>query len=56
MFNKSLADKEVIGIFVNGFKPKMTINQVDSYIRLHFGVDLRSENGIICHCIDNPII
>ena len=35
--------KPVTGIFVSRFKPHMTSSQVDNYVRLHFGVHVRSE-------------
>ena len=39
--NKS--ERPVTGIFVSRFKPRMTSSQVDNYVRLHFGVNVRSE-------------
>ena len=42
-FPRKNTTTEVTGIFVIRFKPKITANQVDNYIQLHFGVEVKSE-------------
>ena len=42
-FPRNDTTKEVTGIFMTRFKPKITANQVDNYINLNFGVEVKSE-------------
>jgi hypothetical protein len=36
-------DNTVTGVFVSRFKPQMTAARLDQYVRLHFGVNVKSE-------------